>query len=149
MLLDLWGCGTEQHLFYLCIFIIYCIVLVGVFFFPDTVILWFLDLHLHILFLNGILYIFFTPIYFFIWIVEMLSAASFPFLFPTFFPLPFCFVGKLHNHSIIFVPWLPDDIPNVDGGILSYKVFVLLVHVIIYWYECNVICIFIFVFSLV
>lgn len=119
------------------------------FFFPDTVILWFLDLHLHILFLNGILYIFFTPIYFFIWIVEMLSAASFPFLFPTFFPLPFCFVGKLHNHSIIFVPWLPDDIPNVDGGILSYKVFVLLVHVIIYWYECNVICIFIFVFSLV
>lgn len=120
-----------------------------VFFFPDTVILWFLDLHLHILFLNGILYIFFTPIYFFIWIVEMLSAASFPFLFPTFFPLPFCFVGKLHNHSIIFVPWLPDDIPNVDGGILSYKVFVLLVHVIIYWYECNVICIFIFVFSLV
>lgn len=149
MLWDLWGCGTEQHLFYLCIFIIYCIVLVGVFFFPDTVILWFLDLHLHILFLNGILYIFFTPIYFFIWIVEMLSAASCPFLFPTFFPLPFCFVGKLHNHSIIFVPWLPDDIPNVDGGILSYKVFVLLVHVIIYWYECNVICIFIFVFSLV
>lgn len=119
------------------------------FFFPDTVILWFLDLHLHILFLNGILYIFFTPIYFFIWIVEMLSAASFPFLFPTFFPLPFCFVGKLHNHSIIFVPWLPDDIPNVDGGILSYKVFVILVHVIIYWYECNVIYIFIFVFSLV
>lgn len=149
MLWDLWGCGTEQHLFYLCIFIIYCIVLVGVFFFPDTVILWFLDLHLHILFLNGILYIFFTPIYFFIWIVEMLSAASCPFLFPTFFPLPFCFVGKLHNHSIIFVPWLPDDIPNVDGGILSYKVFVILVHVIIYWYECNVICIFIFVFSLV
>lgn len=122
-----------------------------VFFLPwycDLVVPWFAFTHF---ILNGILYIFFTPgqYIFFIWIVEMLSAASCPFLFPTFFPLPFCFVGKLHNHSIIFVPWLPDDIPNVDGGILSYKVFVILVHVIIYWYECNVICIFIFVFSLV
>lgn len=37
MLWDLWGCGTEQHLFYLCIFIINCIVLV-VFF--SSLILW-------------------------------------------------------------------------------------------------------------
>lgn len=155
MLWDLWGCGTEQHLFYLCILKIICIVVV-VFFFPDTVILWFLNLHLHILFLHGIVCLFFIPVYFFIWIVEMLSAINFPSvlfpLFPPLFPpLPFCFVGKLHNHSIISVPWLPEDIPNVDGGIVSYKVHVYVILVIIYWCECNIIytCIFIFVFSLV
>lgn len=149
MLWDLWGCGTEQHLFYLCIFIINCIVLV-VFF--SSLILWSCGSLICIYtfyFKRYFVYLFHSNIFFLYGLLKCLVLQVSHFKFPTFFPLPFCFVGKLHNHSIIFVPWLPDDIPNVDGGILSYKVFVILVHVIIYWYECNVICIFIFVFSLV
>lgn len=94
MLWDLWGCGTEQHLFYLCIFIIYCIVLVGVFFFPDTVILWFLDLHLHILFLNGILYIFSLQYIFLYGLLKCLVLQVSHFYSPLFFHFLFVLWGN-------------------------------------------------------